>query len=340
MLHMLDKIGETMYISRKTASVGTQTYVSAKKLLLAERKIDRPLIETPIRDPQRIAGKLVTPSAADQETLIRVGILASTLISADSTTSPPIPTYMDKYTTSQIRMNEATCQAYSGRFIRYQATLKPARHAVAWINVSSPLMELISKEVHTKLLWIRTPSIHKWDTCSRILRDRINSIHQGSNSSCEGCTQTKMLMKGDSAIAKAMKTLYGPDDLLGQAASKDPLSIVSCDEAGPFYIHDNQGGYRTTHILAMCRNINIRSTFNSTTKTRHHPLPESTGNSPKQKRKIHNINSGRPHISSTTGSTRSSKKSTNHVRRNSGQRPRTTHSKVWNPSNCSKPKKT
>merc|ERR1712089_89759 len=43
---------------------------------------------------------------------------------------------------------------------------------------------------------------------------------------------------------------YGPDDFLGTASSTDPMSIVSCDEAGPFYIQDGKGAFRTTYILA------------------------------------------------------------------------------------------
>ena len=136
---------------KKNSKCGHKNLCECKKLLLAERKIDRPFIETPIQDPQLIDGRLVKPNAMDEDILIRVGLLASTLISAELSTSPVIPTYMDKYTTSQIRMNKAFCHAYSGRFIRYQATLQPARHAVAWIEVSSPLIELISKEVHKKL---------------------------------------------------------------------------------------------------------------------------------------------------------------------------------------------
>ena len=65
-------------------------------------------------------------------------------ISDDSITSPAIPTYMDKYTISKIRFNNRVCKAYIETFIRYQATLKPARHAVAWIESSSSLMKLIS----------------------------------------------------------------------------------------------------------------------------------------------------------------------------------------------------
>merc|ERR1712080_233796 len=76
---------------KKNSKCGHKYLCECKKLLLEKRKIDRPFLETPIREHQRIAGRLVTPNAADQETLIRVGLMASTLISADSTTSPPIP---------------------------------------------------------------------------------------------------------------------------------------------------------------------------------------------------------------------------------------------------------
>merc|ERR1712002_1207842 len=51
-------------------------------------------------------------------------------------------------------------------------------------------------------------------------------------------------------LKKSIKTLYGPDDLLGIASSTDPMSIVSCDEAGPFYIQDEKGAFKTTYILA------------------------------------------------------------------------------------------
>ena len=158
---------------------------------------------------------------------------------------------MDKYTTSQFRLNNAICRAYSGRFIRYQATLIPSRHAVAWIEVSSPLMEIISEEVHKKLSCGLGPQayingIHVAGFCAtglyEFIKDQIGA--------CSSCTTTKMIMKGDSTLKKALKTLYGPDDLLGAAASTDPMSIVSCDEIGPFYIQDRNGAFTTTYILA------------------------------------------------------------------------------------------
>ena len=85
-----------------------------KKKLLADRKIDRPFTELPIRDPQIIDHTLVQPSSRDEERLIRVGLLVSTIISADNTSSPAIPSYMDKYTVSEIRLNDGVCKAYSG----------------------------------------------------------------------------------------------------------------------------------------------------------------------------------------------------------------------------------
>merc|ERR1712215_160028 len=59
-----------------------------------------------------------------------------------------------------------------------------------------------------------------------------------------------VVLKGDSTLKKTLKTLYGPDDLLGTAASTDPMSIVTCDEIGPFYIQDGNGAFKTTYILA------------------------------------------------------------------------------------------
>ena len=82
-----------------------------KKKILADRKFDRPFTELPIRDPQvinHVVGPncknhiLVQPSAKDEERLIRVGLLVSTVVSADNTSSPAIPSYMDKYTISEI----------------------------------------------------------------------------------------------------------------------------------------------------------------------------------------------------------------------------------------------
>merc|ERR1712243_140354 len=138
-----------------------------------------------------------------------------------------------------------------GRFIRYQATLILARHAVAWIEVSSPLMEIISQEVHKKLSCGLGPQayingIHVAGFCATGLLDFIKD----QIGACSSCTRTKMVMKGDSTLKKTLKTLYGPDDLLGTAASTDPMSIVTCDEIGSFYIQDGNGAFKTIFVLA------------------------------------------------------------------------------------------
>ena len=54
-------------------------------------------------------------------------------------------------------------------------------------------------------------------------------------------------MKRDSTLKKTLKTPYGPDDLLETAANTDPMSIVNCDEIGPFYTQDGNSDFKTTH---------------------------------------------------------------------------------------------
>ena len=58
---------------------------------------------------------------------------------------------MTTYTDSEMKIYNAFCKAYYGRMLRHNAVIKPARHSVAWINVKSPIMELIFEEVHQKM---------------------------------------------------------------------------------------------------------------------------------------------------------------------------------------------
>ena len=58
---------------------------------------------------------------------------------------------MTNYTDSEMRINSAFCKAYSGRMLRHNAVVKPARHSVTWINIDSPMMGLIFEEVHQKM---------------------------------------------------------------------------------------------------------------------------------------------------------------------------------------------
>ena len=119
--------------------------------LLQDRKIDRQFHENPIRRPMIIDNKVERHSARDSETLIKVGLHMGTIICVDHTTNPAVPKNMTNYTDSEMRINDAYCKAYSGRMLRHNAVLKPARHSVAWISIRSPMMELVFDEVHQKL---------------------------------------------------------------------------------------------------------------------------------------------------------------------------------------------
>ena len=106
-------------------------------------------------------------------------------------------------------------------------------------------------EVHKKLSCGLGPqayanAMHVAGFCSTGL---INYI-KDQIGACEGCTQVKLLLKGSSSIAQSLMSLSGPDDILGQAASKNPLGIIAADESGPYYIQDGAGSYKSTHLLA------------------------------------------------------------------------------------------
>ena len=55
---------------KKNQNCNHTYHCECKKKLLEARKLDRPFHETQIRDPQLIDGKLVKPSAKDEEILI------------------------------------------------------------------------------------------------------------------------------------------------------------------------------------------------------------------------------------------------------------------------------
>ena len=70
------------------------------------------------------------------------------MMCADHYSTSAIPRNMSNCTNSEMRINGAFCKAYSGRLLRHNAVVKPARHSIAWIKVNSPIMELIFEEVH------------------------------------------------------------------------------------------------------------------------------------------------------------------------------------------------
>ena len=105
----------------------------------------------PIGRPMKIDKKIVRHNARESKILIKVGLYISTIMCADHNSTPTMPRKMTNYTDSEMRMNGAFCKAYSGRLLRHNAVVKPARHSIAWIKVNSPIMGLIFDEVHQKM---------------------------------------------------------------------------------------------------------------------------------------------------------------------------------------------
>ena len=99
----------------------------------------------------KIDKKIVRHNARESEILIKVGLYISTIMCADHNSTPAIPRNMTNYTDSEMRINGAFCKAYSGRLLRHNVVVKPARHSIAWIRVNSPMMGLIFEEVHKKM---------------------------------------------------------------------------------------------------------------------------------------------------------------------------------------------
>ena len=131
---------------------------------------------------------------------------------------------MTNYTDSERRKNNAYCKAYNGRMFRHNAVLKPARHSVAWINIKSPMIELIFEEVHQKL------------HCGLGLQSYINGINlaglyatglkayvQEQIEGCNSCTEAKMIFKGASELTLNMKQLYGPDEFIANIIHPNPI---------------------------------------------------------------------------------------------------------------------
>ena len=110
----------------------------------------------------KIDGKFDEYNAKDRETLVKVGLHISFILCADHNSTPAVPRNMTNYTRSELRINQAFCRAYSGRLLRFNAVLKPARHSIAWVKVKSPVMGLIFDKVHKKAtLQVGTSNIYK-----------------------------------------------------------------------------------------------------------------------------------------------------------------------------------
>ena len=58
-----------------------------------------------------------------------------------------------------------------------------------------------------------------------------------------------MILKGALELTQNIKQFYGPDDFIANTIHPNPMKIVSLDEAGPFYLINNQGEHDKIYIL-------------------------------------------------------------------------------------------
>ena len=122
---------------------------------------------------------------------------------------------MTNYTRSKLRINQAFCRAYSGRLLRFNAVLKPARHLVAWIKLRSPMMELIFEEVNKKLHCGLGPQTYvNGINLAGFCATGITEYVQEQTDACTTCAEAKMVIKGMSTLTQNMKRFYGPDDFI------------------------------------------------------------------------------------------------------------------------------
>ena len=148
-----------------------------------------------------IDNKVERHSARDAERLIKVGLHIGTIICVDHTTTPAVPKNMTNYTDSEMRINNAFCKAYSGRMLRHNAVIKPARHSVAWINVKSPMMELIFEEVHQKMhCGLGPQSYVNGINLAGFCATGLKAYVQEQIDACQSCTEAKMIIKGASEL--------------------------------------------------------------------------------------------------------------------------------------------
>ena len=69
---------------------------------------------------------------------------------------------------------------------------------------------------------------------------RLKAYVQEQIKRCNSCTEAKMILKGVLELTLYMKQFYGPDDFIANTIHPNPMKIVSLDEAGPFYLSNNQ----------------------------------------------------------------------------------------------------
>ena len=90
--------------------------------VLKKRTLDRPFIAEPIRRLMKMDRKF--DSTKDRETLIKVGVHISTILSANHNSTPAVPRNMINYSRNKLRINQVFCRTYTRRLLRFNAVLK------------------------------------------------------------------------------------------------------------------------------------------------------------------------------------------------------------------------
>ena len=124
-------------------------------------------------------------------------------------------------------MKGTFCKAYSGRLLRHNAVVKPARHSIAWIKVNSPIMGLIFEEVHQKMHCGLRPSSHiNGMNLAGFCATGLTTYVKEQIDAYQSCTEAKMILKGASQLTLNMKQFYGPYDFIANTIHHNPMRVV------------------------------------------------------------------------------------------------------------------
>ena len=193
---------------------------------------------------------MVKLSARDDETLAKVELHTSTILCADHQNTPSVPRNLSNYAQSELRLNQSYCKSYNGRLLRHQSVLRPVKHLIALVKVTSPIMQVVFAEVHYKLhCGLRPQSYINGITLAGFCATGLHGFVQEQIDACPTCAEARLIIKGVSSLTESMKRFYGPDDFVMNTTQPNPMAIVTIDEASPFFVEDGQGGHEKIYIV-------------------------------------------------------------------------------------------
>ena len=115
----------------------------------------------------------------------------------------------------------------------------------------SPLMQLIYRQSHRLSgcgLGVQKYLAHIRMSGFNVV-NLLNSV-SAYKAQCKLCPLVSLVLTGKSpARDLANKLTRGPDEFVPSALSHDPLSVIQCDEAGPFYLGKQGCGFVKVWVL-------------------------------------------------------------------------------------------